>query len=123
MEGLVVLVSHTGKDQTKGLRGHSSLFASLDASIEIGRNGDTRSIKVDKVKEAEDGAKKYFRLKPVVIGTDEGGEDITSCVVEPVDETQVGKDQDKPLTKSQIYALESFHTALKQKTADRKSVV
>lgn len=113
MNGLVILISHTGKDTTKGLRGHSSLFAALDASIEVARNGDTRSIKVEKVKEGTDGGKKFFRLKPVVIGTDEDGEDITSCVVESVDEGTV-KTESKPLTKSQLYALESFHSALKK---------
>ena len=33
INGLVVLVHHTGKDATKGLRGHSSLFAALDAAV------------------------------------------------------------------------------------------
>ncbi|MGB2473357.1 MAG: AAA family ATPase, partial [Amylibacter sp.] len=31
--GLVVLVHHTGKDKSKGLRGHSSVHAALDAAI------------------------------------------------------------------------------------------
>lgn len=33
--GLVLLVHHTGKDARRGLRGHSSLYASLDAAIEV----------------------------------------------------------------------------------------
>lgn len=112
MQGLVLLVSHSGKDTSKGIRGHSSLFAALDANIEVVRNGDARSIKVGKVKEGEDGAKRFFRLKPVVIGTDEDGE-ITSCVVEPVDESQAGKGDDRPLTKSQEYGLETLVKALR----------
>lgn len=40
--GLVLLVHHTGKDATKGLRGHSSLHAALDAAIEVTRDGDRR---------------------------------------------------------------------------------
>ena len=40
--GLVVLVHHTGKDASKGLRGHSSLQAALDAAIEVRRDGDNR---------------------------------------------------------------------------------
>jgi hypothetical protein len=31
--GLVVLIHHTGKDASRGARGHSSLFAALDAAI------------------------------------------------------------------------------------------
>jgi len=40
--GLVLLVHHSGKDQSKGLRGHSSLHAALDAAIEVIRNHDNR---------------------------------------------------------------------------------
>lgn len=122
MQGLVLLVSHSGKDTSKGIRGHSSLFAALDANIEVVRSGnsDARFIKVDKVKEAEDGAKKFFRLKSVIIGQDEDGEDITSCVVEPLDGDR--PTESKSLTKSQLYALESLHTAMKQERTDRVHV-
>lgn len=122
MEGLVILVSHSGKDATRGLRGHSSLFASLDASIEVGRNGDTRFIKVEKVKEAEDGAKKFFRLKSVVIGADEAGQDVTSCVLEPMDDGAAGKAEHKPLSRSLEYALESLVKALRHEQTSSVNV-
>jgi hypothetical protein len=48
--GLVVLVHHTGKDATKGLRGHSSLFAAMDAAVEVSRDGDRREWKVAKAR-------------------------------------------------------------------------
>lgn len=32
--GMVVLVQHTGKDATKGLRGHSSRLAAMDVTVE-----------------------------------------------------------------------------------------
>ena len=48
--GLVVLVHHTGKDATKGLRGHSSLFAALDAAVEVSRDGDRRDGELPKPK-------------------------------------------------------------------------
>ena len=35
IKGLVLLVHHTGKDASKGLRGHSSLNAALDVAIEV----------------------------------------------------------------------------------------
>jgi hypothetical protein len=53
--GLVLLVHHTGKDATKGLRGHSSLHAALDAAIEVTRTDDRREWKVAKSKDGEDG--------------------------------------------------------------------
>ncbi len=115
MEGLVLLVAHSGKDSTRGIRGHSSLFAALDASIEVGRNGDCRFVRLDKVKEAEDGEKRFFRLKPVVIGTDEDGEAITSCIVEEVDGSAVESlEAAKPLPRSLQYALNSLLTAVEQ---------
>lgn len=81
--GLVILVSHTGKDAEKGLRGHSSLFAALDGAIAVNRTEAGRSIKIDKVKDGADGSEFEFRLEVVTIGTDEDGDNITSCVVIP----------------------------------------
>lgn len=81
--GLVPLVHHTGKDATKGLRGHSSLFAALDAAIEVSREGERREWRVAKSKDSEDGVSKAFRLQVEVLGTDDLGAPITSCVVVP----------------------------------------
>ena len=82
--GLVLLVHHTGKDASKGLRGHSSLHAALDAAIEIRRDGARHEWLVAKSKDARDGAAHPFSLDVVELGTDEDGEPITSCVVRPV---------------------------------------
>ena len=84
--GLVLLVHHTGKDATKGLRGHSSLHAALDAAIEVRRDGDRREWLIAKAKDGEDGASHPFTLDVVELGVDEDGESVTSCVVHPVDD-------------------------------------
>lgn len=81
--GLVLLVHHSGKDATRGLRGHSSLFAAMDAAIEVARDGDRREWKVAKAKDGEDGKAHPFRLAVQPLGTDSDGEEITSCVVQP----------------------------------------
>jgi hypothetical protein len=91
VEGLVVLVHHSGKDQAKGLRGHSSLHAALDAAIEVKRDGDYRSWKVAKSKDGEDGKEFPFALHRVVLGEDEDGEEITSCVIEPGEASTTGR--------------------------------
>ncbi len=80
--GLVVLVHHTGKDSAKGLRGHSSLFAAMDAAVEVSRNDDRREWRVAKSKDGADGISHRFRLAVVELGTDEHGDPVTSCVVE-----------------------------------------
>jgi hypothetical protein len=78
--GLVVLIHHTGKDASRGARGHSSLFASLDAAIEVKRPASGREWHRAKVKDGEDGVTTPFRLEQVALGTDEDGDEISSCV-------------------------------------------
>lgn len=79
--GLVLLVHHTGKDATKGLRGHSSLFAALDAAIEVCRDSDRREWKCTKSKDGADGASHPFKLEIKNLGMDAYGDPLTSCVV------------------------------------------
>ena len=107
--GLVVLIAHTGKDSTRGLRGHSSLFAALDAAILVSREGDVRSWKVDKAKDGKDGEIHRFVLQTVDVGTDEDGDVITSCAVVP--DTSQPTTHEKPLTTNQKLGLQSFREA------------
>lgn len=81
--GLVLMVHHTGKDASKGLRGHSSLHAALDAAIEVSRTDDRREWRTAKSKDGSDDDAQAFRLEVVEIGEDEDGEPVTSCVVQP----------------------------------------
>lgn len=79
--GLVLLVHHTGKDETKGMRGHSSLFAAMDAVVAVMNSKDKGlSWGVAKSKDDVTGTFYPFRLEQVVVGTDDEGEDVTSCV-------------------------------------------
>jgi hypothetical protein len=81
--GLVVLVHHTGKNTANSMRGHSSLFAALDAAIEVSRNGDARKWEVAKSKDGQDGGSHPFRLKVEAVGVEDFGDLQTSCVVVP----------------------------------------
>ena len=81
---LVLLVGHTGKDEEKGPRGHSSQIAAFDVAIRLERDGDLREATIAKLKDGEGEGDAYpFHLGSVVLGQDEDGEDITSCVVLP----------------------------------------
>jgi hypothetical protein len=104
--GLVVLVHHTGKDPSRGMRGHSSMFAALDASIEVSREGDDRAWSVAKSKDGQDGLSHPFRLNVVQLGRDEFGDLITSCVCAAV--TQVDAQRRKQLTHRQQEGLDSL---------------
>ncbi len=107
--GLVVLVHHTGKDATKGMRGHSSLFAALDAAIEVKRNGDVREWCVAKAKDGEDGKSNPFSLDVVELHKDEDGESVSSCVIRA---TERARGQTiKPLTPSQQMGMDTFFAA------------
>ena len=79
--GLVLLVHHTGKDVTRGPRGHSSLLGALDASIEVTRDSDVRLWRIAKAKDGADGLAGRFELKPIDLGRDDEGEPWSSCAV------------------------------------------
>ncbi len=86
--GLVLLIHHAGKDQSKGLRGHSSLFAALDAAIEVKRNGNWREWSLAKAKDGSDGECRSFELQTIEIDQYDDGEVITSCAVAPAEPGQ-----------------------------------
>ena len=81
INGLVVLVHHTGKNTAAGLRGHSSLFAALDCAVEVSRDGDRREWKVAKSKDGIDGDAHPFKLHIETLGIDEYHDPVTSCTV------------------------------------------
>jgi hypothetical protein len=77
---LVVLIHHTGKDASRGARGHSSLYAALDAALEVKRTQGGLEWLSAKVKDGSSGNATSFRLERVVLGKDEDGDEISSCV-------------------------------------------
>ncbi|MHB9119110.1 MAG: AAA family ATPase [Burkholderiales bacterium] len=83
INGVVLLVAHLGKDTSRGLRGHSSLHAALDAVLEVRRTGDRREWFVAKSKDGAGDRAHGFRLEVVTIGADADGDPITACVIEP----------------------------------------
>lgn len=58
--GLMILVHHTGKDASRGMRGHSSLLAALDVAIEVKRHENHRTWHLAKARDSEDGAAGAF---------------------------------------------------------------
>lgn len=79
---MVLLVHHSGKDSSKGARGWSGLKAACDVEIEVACNGDMRSVSLTKLKDGSGGFGYRFSLLSVLLGLDEDGDDITSCIVE-----------------------------------------
>lgn len=79
---MVLLVHHSGKDASKGARGWSGLRAAADVELEVLRSDELRSISVTKLKDGQDGTQIGFKLHTVILGEDDDGDDITSCIVE-----------------------------------------
>lgn len=116
--GLVLLVHHSGKDASKGLRGHSSLLAALDASIEVSRDGDNREWRIGKAKDGVDGAGHPFVLETVLLGVDDDLTEITSCIIKPTTFASGKSGRPKPPTGgNQKIALDVLQK-LFQETAD-----
>lgn len=113
VDGLVLLVHHSGKDEGRGPRGHSSLLAALDAAIEVKRTGDKRKFKIDKCKDGVDGLEFGFTLKMVDLGTDADGDDITSCVIVPDNSAAIAMNAKSPQGKHQTAVLAKILELLK----------
>ncbi|SQP89635.1 helicase RepA family protein [Escherichia coli] len=80
----VLVVHHSGKDETKGARGSSAFRASLDAEYRIRREGaDSEALVISctKMKDAEELKEAAYDLRVVELFTDTDGELITSLVV------------------------------------------
>ena len=110
--GLVLLIHHTGKDASKGMRGHSSLHAALDCAIEVKRNGEHREWLVAKSKDGEDGASHPFKLEVVPLGVDCDGDEITSCVIATNQSAQTIRMKMPTLGSNQTIALKALMEAL-----------
>ena len=81
----VLVLHHPGKDDARGMRGSTALFAACDAVIKITANGNTKEVATEKVKEGVVGSLFTYRLRQVSLGVDEDGDEITSCIVEVAD--------------------------------------
>ena len=92
---LVVLVAHVGKDESKGIRGHSSLFGALDAQITVkrgkGEENQRREWSIGKAKDSDDGRRVGFELVTVEVGSTPKGEQVFSCYVTSADLPKAGR--------------------------------
>jgi len=123
-EGLVVLVHHTGKDASRGLRGHSSLNAALDACVEVKRHEDYRSWKLVKSRDSEDGVQGAFLLEPVEVRIDSKGRPVNSIVVVPTDVPDEQERAHTPAHKNQSLALARLQAHFEaQETAENSDIV
>lgn len=98
----VCLVHHSGKDEARGARGHSSLRAATDTEIEITRepDADVSNVRVAKQRDLEAGDPFAFSLKGVALGTNRRGKDVTSCVVLAAEKEDRNKLSREPIARA-----------------------
>ena len=84
----VLIVHHGGKDQEKGMRGHSALKGALDAELVVeGGPGQDRILRTGKVRDGDGETDLFaFSLRPVELGVDLDGDLVRTCVIDAKDE-------------------------------------
>ena len=91
----VTVVHHTGKDESRGMRGSSALLAAVDAELELTRISDDEAdepvctVKSTKQKDGMDGLTWSFRLD--LMNVSKIDPDATSLVVNPLTEAHQPK--------------------------------
>jgi hypothetical protein len=125
----LMILHHSGKDATKGLRGHSSLLGAVDTELELIRFEDSMKgiIRTAKQKDGEDGTRIGFEMVSVELSPPAGslqiGEPITSLAVQASDQakndhakmTEPKAPANKGAGKWQIYEIPSLYRAIKNK--------
>lgn len=100
----VAAVAHPGKDAARGMRGGSALLGGLDTVIQLEKDDNgIRTWTIEKQKEGEDGLTGQFKLHVLAIGEDDDGDEITSAVILPLDESEIDSN-DMPAKESEAIA-------------------
>ncbi len=112
---LVPIVHHCGHNGDRP-RGHSSLIGAADVLIAVKRDAaDNIVATVENSKDGPIGLEIISRLGVVELGEDEDGEQVTSCVVEPVGDLAAAAKptkKEKRLPEAAQIALRALHDAL-----------
>jgi len=125
----LMILHHSGKDATKGLRGHSSLLGAVDTELELIRFEDSMKgiIRTAKQKDGEDGTRIGFEMVKVELTPPAGslniGDPVTSLAVQASDSaktdhakmTEPKAPANKGAGKWQIYEIPSLYRAIKNK--------
>lgn len=112
----VLVVHHTGKDDSRGMRGSTTLFAACDLVLRIAEQGNGKLVTAEKVKDGETGRLFAYQLERKVLAYDDDMEEITTCIVKRTDIQEAVPD-DK-LTANQATMLAILRNAKRPLTTD-----
>jgi len=95
---LVLIVHHVGLGDDRRMRGHSSLNGALDAVILSERQeGETAAtLTLQKLKDEASEVRLMARLSRVVLGYDEEGDEISTLVVDSIEDAEQAQPTQKP---------------------------
>ena len=112
-ECAIIIVHHCGHDATRP-RGHTALVGAADAVIGVKKESAGQFIAtLEMMKDGANGAVLAGRLEVVDVGRDEDGEQITSCVIVPIDAaTTKSAAGAAKLTRNEQLALKALQYAL-----------
>ena len=77
----VALIGHTGKDESRGARGSNAHLGDVDMMVQISIADSVRTATITKINDGMEGTLTRFKLKPVTLGQNEDGDDITTAIV------------------------------------------
>lgn len=108
----LMFIHHSGKEATRGPRGHSLLRAAADTEIRISRDSDDQIsvAKITKQRDFETSGQYAFELKTIELSTNRRGQPVTSCVIRWSDRTP--RSQRSKLAPLEIRALDELKTAV-----------
>ncbi|MCB2055657.1 MAG: AAA family ATPase [Geminicoccaceae bacterium] len=95
LDTCVLIVHHSGKDQARGARGHSSLRASTDVEIEVAGSEGARAATVTKSRDGVTGGVSGFSLEVVELGEDARGRTVSTCVAMPCEAPAKGRQRQR----------------------------
>lgn len=110
----VLLVHHSGKDRDRGMRGSNALLGAVDAAIEVTvSESGLCEAQFPKIKDGGDQEPLRYRLTKSVLGYDEDGDEVASCVIRPADASDGATKATGPrLTDAQKIGLNALQEAL-----------
>jgi hypothetical protein len=114
----VCVVHHTGKDESRGMRGSSALLAAVDAELELTRISDDDAtepvctVKSTKQKDGMDGLSWSFRLD--LMHVSQLDPDATSLVVHPLNEPVQPQRRKRKLSANQETMVKALAMAIEE---------
>lgn len=72
IQGLVIIIHHTGKDESRGARGSTSISGAMETELQVSNDAGIRTVRFFKQRDGRDDITLNFRLLPVDVPSPDG---------------------------------------------------